>query len=252
MTVHGSSGDLGGGPLGQGFAEPFITFPKNPPAEVILGVRDSGRRCITASTVAEADSIEPDETEDGWGGSVVVATEGLSEAIAFCRGLRKREQSVRPLLLVIDPSQLEDLALREDLFDDFCLSPASHQEVTARIEMLLRRAGQGVGSEMIEFGPIEINAETYQAAVGGEIMNLTFMEFELLKFLVTHPAKVFSRETLLNRVWGYEYYGGARTVDVHIRRLRAKLGEEHAHFIQTVRSVGYRFGHLSWTPGAGE
>jgi DNA-binding response OmpR family regulator len=73
-------------------------------------------------------------------------------------------------------------------------------------------------------------------------MDLTYMEYELLKFLATNPQRVFSRETLLNRVWGYEYYGGARTVDVHVRRLRAKLGEEHAYLIQTVRSVGYKFG----------
>ena len=75
------------------------------------------------------------------------------------------------------------------------------------------------------------------------------MEYELLKFFVTHPGKVFTREQLLSRVWGYEYYGGARTVDVHVRRLRAKLGEEHANLIQTVRSVGYRFGQTRW-PGA--
>jgi DNA-binding winged helix-turn-helix (wHTH) protein len=73
------------------------------------------------------------------------------------------------------------------------------------------------------------------------------MEYELLKFLAQHPGKVFTREILLSRVWGYEYYGGARTVDVHIRRLRAKLGEEHANLIQTVRAVGYRFGQSRWS-----
>jgi DNA-binding response OmpR family regulator len=94
-----------------------------------------------------------------------------------------------------------------------------------------------------------LNLETYQAAVSGRVLDLTYMEYELLRFLAGHPAKVFTRETLLSRVWGYEYYGGARTVDVHIRRLRAKLGEEHAHLIQTVRSVGYRFGQVAWHPG---
>ena len=78
------------------------------------------------------------------------------------------------------------------------------------------------------------------------------MEYELLKFFATHPGKVFTREQLLSRVWGYEYYGGARTVDVHVRRLRAKLGEEHANLIQTVRSVGYRFGTQRWSPAATE
>ena len=103
--------------------------------------------------------------------------------------------------------------------------------------------------DIIEYGPLMLNLETYQAAVSGRVLDLTYMEYELLRFLAGHPAKVFTRETLLSRVWGYEYYGGARTVDVHIRRLRAKLGEEHAHLIQTVRSVGYRFGQVAWHPG---
>ena len=81
-----------------------------------------------------------------------------------------------------------------------------------------------------------MNLETYQATIAGRVMDLTYMEYELLRFLATNPHRVFTRETLLSRVWGYEYYGGARTVDVHVRRLRAKLGEEHAHLIQTVRS----------------
>ena len=84
--------------------------------------------------------------------------------------------------------------------------------------------------------------------MAGKVLDLTYMEYELLRFLAARPGKVFTRETLLSRVWGYEYYGGARTVDVHVRRLRAKLGEEHAHLIQTVRSVGYRFGQTAWTP----
>ena len=100
----------------------------------------------------------------------------------------------------------------------------------------------------MEHGPLVLNLETYQAAVSGRVLDLTYMEYELLRFLAARPGKVFTRETLLSRVWGYEYYGGARTVDVHVRRLRAKLGEEHAHLIQTVRSVGYRFGQANWTP----
>jgi len=104
------------------------------------------------------------------------------------------------------------------------------------------------GSEsLIEYSGLVLNVETYQASFGGQALDLTFMEYELLKFLAQNPGKVFSRETLLSRVWGYEYFGGARTVDVHIRRLRAKLGEEHANLIQTVRSVGYRFGQSKWS-----
>ena len=114
---------------------------------------------------------------------------------------------------------------------------------------LFWRTGRGTRPELVEYGDLVLNLETYQAALGGRPLDLTYMEYELLKFFATHPGKVFTREQLLSRVWGYEYYGGARTVDVHVRRLRAKLGEEHANLIQTVRSVGYRFGSARWSPG---
>ena len=111
---------------------------------------------------------------------------------------------------------------------------------------LFWRTGRGTRPELVECGPLVLNLETYQAVIDSTPLDLTYMEYELLKFLATHPGRVFTRETLLFRVWGYEYYGGARTVDVHVRRLRSKLGEEHAGLIQTVRSVGYRFGQGRW------
>ena len=98
-----------------------------------------------------------------------------------------------------------------------------------------------MGSEMCIRDRL-LDLETYEASVDSQPLDLTFMEYELLRFLAASPGRVFTREVLLSRVWGYEYYGGARTVDVHIRRLRAKLGEEYASLIQTVRSVGYRLG----------
>ena len=101
---------------------------------------------------------------------------------------------------------------------------------------------ESVIGERIEYGPLLLDLETYEASVNAQPLDLTFMEYELLRFLAASPGRVFTREVLLSRVWGYEYYGGARTVDVHIRRLRAKLGEEHASLIHTVRSVGYRLG----------
>jgi DNA-binding response OmpR family regulator len=100
--------------------------------------------------------------------------------------------------------------------------------------------------DVVDYGGLALNLETYQASIDGRPLDLTYMEYELLKFLTQNPGKVFTREILLSRVWGYDYYGGARTVDVHIRRLRAKLGEEQANLIQTVRSVGYRFGQSRW------
>jgi DNA-binding response OmpR family regulator len=167
-------------------------------------------------------------------------------AFALCRAIRKRDAPLEPLLLLLPGSRLHDLELRDDLFDDFCLTPFHPRELEARVKHLFFRAGRGAGPELIEYADLMLNLETYQAACGGRPLDLTYMEYELLKFLAAHPGKVFTRETLLSRVWGYEYYGGARTVDVHVRRLRAKLGEEHANLIQTVRSVGYRFGQSRW------
>ena len=103
-----------------------------------------------------------------------------------------------------------------------------------------------VRSGLVEYGELVLDLVSYQATIAKRPLDLTYMEYELLKFLAQNPGKVFTREILLSRVWGYEYYGGARTVDVHIRRLRAKLGEEHANLIATVRSVGYRFGQSRW------
>ena len=131
---------------------------------------------------------------------------------------------------------------------EMCIRDRFHpSEFEARLRHLLWDSADPVTrADLVEYGELVLNLETYQAAIAGKPLDLTYMEYELLKFLASHPGKVFTRETLLSRVWGYEYYGGARTVDVHIRRLRAKLGEEHANLIQTVRSVGYRFGQSRW------
>jgi len=150
-------------------------------------------------------------------------------------------------MLLVTGAQISDLELRDDLFDDFCLAPFHPRELEARLRHMFSRAsGSTTRADLVEHSGLVLNLETYQASFNGNPLDLTFMEYELLKFLAQNPGKVFTREMLLSRVWGYEYYGGARTVDVHIRRLRAKLGEEHANLIQTVRSVGYRFGQTRW------
>ena len=221
---------------------PILVFPDPPPAVLAQTLDLAGYRWLSASTPGAAERLEPD---DGWAGVIVAADADPDGAWALCRALRKRDVPVEPLLLLVGGSQLNDLELREDLFDDFCLSPFHPRELEARIRHLLWRAGKGSRPEVVEYGPLILNLETYQAVIEKRPLDLTYMEYELLKFLATHPGKVFTRETLLSRVWGYEYYGGARTVDVHIRRLRAKLGDEH-NLIHTVRSVGYRFGTSRW------
>jgi len=223
--------------------EPLLVFPEAVPAEVAAALDGGGYPYKPVADEAAAAAVEP---EDGWAGAVVVADVDPAPALALCRALRKRDVPLEPLLLVLAAEHLDGLELREDLFDDFCLLPARGHEVRRRLEHLFWRTGRGTRPELVEYGALLLNLETYQAAIAGRPLDLTYMEYELLKFLASHPGKVFTRETLLSRVWGYEYYGGARTVDVHIRRLRAKLGEEHANLIQTVRSVGYRFGQSRW------
>jgi DNA-binding response OmpR family regulator len=223
--------------------EPLLLFPDPPPPALAQALDLGGYPWKSAGS---ADAATRNEPEDGWAGAVVVADEDAEAAFALCRALRKRDLPLEPLLLLVSITQLPDLELREDLFDDFCITPFQPRELEARLKHLFWRTGRGTRPELVEYGPLVLNLETYQAGISGKPLDLTYMEYELLKFLATHPGKVFTRETLLSRVWGYEYYGGARTVDVHIRRLRAKLGEEHAHLIQTVRSVGYRFGQTRW------
>ncbi|MBI02593.1 MAG: transcriptional regulator [Acidimicrobiaceae bacterium] len=221
----------------------LLVFPDPPPPELAQCL-DLGGWVWKSMPNAEAAMAE--EPIGGWAGAVVVADTDPEGAFALCRRLRKVEMPLSPLFLLVDSSQLADLELREDLFDDFCLTPFRPNEFQARLEHLCFRTGREVQPELVEYGPLVLNLETYQAAIDGSPLDLTYMEYELLKFLASHPGKVFTRETLLSRVWGYDYYGGARTVDVHVRRLRAKLGEEHAGLIHTVRSVGYRFGQSRW------
>ncbi len=186
------------------------------------------------------------DPDAGWTAAVVVVGSESSAAWTFCRDLRRRDVPLSPLLVIIPGDQLGELDERADLFDDFMISPFHPTELDARLKHLLWREGRGVRPELIEYGPLRLNTETYQAQIDGRPLDLTYMEYELLRFLAATPGRVFSREILLNQVWGYEYYGGARTVDVHVRRLRAKLGQEHAHLIQTIRSVGYKLGQARW------
>ena len=127
--------------------------------------------------------------------------------------------------------------------DDFLLHTAGPGEVEARLRLAIGRTAQSVAPppNEIRSGELVVNEATYSARMNGRTLDLTFKEFELLKFLAQHPGRVFTRAQLLQEVWGYDYFGGTRTVDVHVRRLRAKLGAEHEALIGTVRNVGYRF-----------
>jgi DNA-binding response OmpR family regulator len=136
--------------------------------------------------------------------------------------------------------------------DDVVLHTCGPAELDARIRLAIGRASAAApddpAAHVIHRGEVVVDDATYTARIGGRPLDLTYKEFELLKYLAQHPGRVFTRAQLLQEVWGYDYFGGTRTVDVHVRRLRAKLGPEHESLIGTVRNVGYRF----VTPEKGE
>jgi DNA-binding response OmpR family regulator len=175
---------------------------------------------------------------------LVVVTSGASQrtrASELCTALRALEElSEVPLLLALELAALGVDGAPPD-GDELLVAPWSVAELRARIERANQRLGLADDGDVVRVGGLELNLATYQVTIDGTPVDFTYMEYELLRFLVTHPNRVFSREALLSRVWGYDFYGGTRTVDVHVRRVRAKLGAEHAARIRTVRSVGYRF-----------
>ena len=131
-----------------------------------------------------------------------------------------------------------DLALG---LDDFVVAPYNTSEIIARLELLRWRRDESTRSELVKCGDLVIDLSKYEVRLAGQVIILTLKEYELLCFLATNRGRVFSRETLLNKIWGYDYFGGARTVDVHVTRLRNKIEESGQSFIETVRGVGYKF-----------
>ena len=168
---------------------------------------------------------------------LVDAGENAPQAWSVLTALRARDARI-PAAVVLERDQLERYPWHE-VTDELVYPGAPAAELRVRLAMLRRRAGAGDGT-MIRLGSLSIDTETYHVTVSGRPLDLTFKEFELLRFLAQRPGRVSTRPALLREVWGYDFYGGTRTVDVHVRRLRAKLGPEHEHLIETVRSVGYR------------
>jgi len=168
----------------------------------------------------------------------------LAHARDLCRLIRTTG-SDQPVLLIVTEGGLSVVAVDWGM-DDVLLSTAGPAEVEARLRLALGRLAaqkqpDDPESHVIRSGEVSVDDTTYTAKLGGRPLDLTFKEFELLKYLAQHPGRVFTRQQLLQEVWGYDYFGGTRTVDVHVRRLRAKLGPENEVLIGTVRNVGYRF-----------
>ncbi|WP_051966765.1 response regulator transcription factor [Kitasatospora mediocidica] len=166
----------------------------------------------------------------------------LPQIRSLCQLLRSTGIS-SPMILVVTEGGLAAVTAEWGV-DDVLLDTAGPAEVEARLRLATGRQQQAANDDSpteIRNGDLLVDEATYSAKLKGRVLDLTFKEFELIKYLAQHPGRVFTRAQLLQEVWGYDYFGGTRTVDVHVRRLRAKLGVEHEQLIGTVRNVGYRF-----------
>ncbi len=214
-------------------------------ARMVQALRRHDHDCHTADDVTDAlatlESSAPDVVVVSLL-AVMLSQRDMRDLLQACGGQRRI-----PTMALLAESQLNghDVTLG---FDDFQLYPARLGELELRITQAMLRLGKlpREDQDVIRCGDLVMDTNRYEVYVAGHPVELTYKEFELLRFLATNQDKVFTREVLLNRVWGYDYYGGARTVDVHIRRLRSKIEDKDHAFIETVRNVGYRF-----RPGAG-
>lgn len=215
------------------FVAVYPPLPSQALAGALLG---SGHHPVPVESLADAARKAP---EGGWPAIVVEVGEDLGLALGMAGKLRTDHAA--PVLVVADRTRTADLGDAGD-FDDFLLTPIDGVELGVRLRRLIGAPADEMDQDVLRHRDLELNTATYQATVGAEPRDLTYMEYELLRFFVENPGRVWSREQILAKVWGYDYFGGSRTVDVHVRRLRAKLGEERSSWITTVRSVGYRFG----------
>jgi two-component system alkaline phosphatase synthesis response regulator PhoP len=162
---------------------------------------------------------------------------------AWEQAQRIRQERQIPLIILVSKEKLNGLN-SDTSIDDFVVKPWETNEVTTRIKRILRQKGSVYNEDIIRCGDLAIDLAKCEISLSGKPILLTFKEYQLLKFLASNQGKVFTRESLLSKVWGWDYYGGDRTVDVHIRRLRSKIEDPTHTFIETVRNIGYRFREL--------
>ena len=214
----------------------LLTDATEPPVEIMpaLGLLLHRVRAGPADMIAFEDATAADAI-------LVDARRDLISARQLCQLLR-RSAPQAPVLVLMTEGGLAAVTAEWGA-DDVVLSSAGPAELEARLRLAIGRQASAAPAapDEIRSGELSIDEATYTARLRARVLDLTFKEFELLKFLAQHPGRVFTRAHLLQEVWGYDYFGGTRTVVVHVRRLRAKLGPEHEALIGTVRNVGYRF-----------
>ncbi|MFN2614007.1 MAG: winged helix-turn-helix domain-containing protein [Actinomycetota bacterium] len=197
---------------------------------LVNGLEAGGHRVVVSGPVVEPPDPDPSIV-------VVDAVKDLSRARDLCRALRARSPRL-PLMALVAVDAVDAVGPDWDV-DSFLVEHCAIPEALARIRLAL--GSQAVESSgTVRVGDLSVDPETYQVRLRGRPLDLTYKEFQLLFFLAQRPGRVFSRQQLLLEVWGYDFFGGTRTVDVHVRRLRAKLGAEHEGMIATIRNVGYK------------
>ena len=199
------------------------------PEEVLA---DLGIDAALISSPADAESIDPRST------LVLIESSAVSrQLLRSC--LDRCARLKAPVLLILDADSIEEIGNAADP-DDFIVSPFSREELALRARRLVERAVDGMGEDVVRIGDLAINPTNYEVSVRGRRVDLRFKEYELLLLMASNPGRVYSREALLKQVWGYEYLGGTRTVDVHVRRLRSKIEDVDRSYIETIWNVGYR------------
>ena len=200
-----------------------------------------GANYVVSSSAIEAEAVE-DAVAKGLPDLIVADLRPLQTDPAALKSILSENEDLAnlPLVTLIQEARLNALSVLPPM-DDFAVEPVRASELAARVRLVLMRRHKLDDSNIVRLDGLVVDLENYEVTLDGEPLDLTFKEYELLRFLITRRGRVFTREALLNHVWGYDYFGGARTVDVHIRRIRAKLGPTCEDYIETVRNVGYRF-----------
>lgn len=213
----------------------LLTRPGAGMISLVKQIDRAGVRCRAGSDVTELEDTAHTTNLD------VVLLDLSAVGIGAQAVIEQVSQLKLPILLVLDAASLSQYDPTAINPDDFIVAPLNAAELLARVgQIIFRRNGRNA-EQVIRVGELSIDLQSYEVNMAGRRISLTYKEFQLLTLLASNPGRVYTREALLNQVWGYDYLGGTRTVDVHIRRLRSKVEDPDHLFVETIWNVGYRF-----------
>ena len=203
---------------------------------------DEGIEALLVERPADMDGLDEAELPH-----IAFLDFGAISAAASKSFIERCDSLKLPVIALVPPEMLTNFDLNLGV-SDFVVSPPDDDEMVTRVKLTLHRNRNQDDDDVIRAGSLVINPSTYEVSLRGKRVNLRFKEYELLRLLATNPGRVYSREALLSSIWGYDYFGGTRTVDVHIRRLRSKIEDAEHPYIETIWNVGYRFRDFTQQP----